>query len=325
MAATEKALNGERPAVLIAGPTASGKSRAALAIARACGGIVINADAMQCYRELRILTARPSVAEEQEVPHRLYGHRSAREPWSAALFAIEAAAEITAAWQRGVLPVITGGTGLYLRVLEQGLAPFPPVPAEVGQRWRKALRREGLLALHARLAPEDRLAIAPSDPQRVLRALEIAEVTGEPFSVHHGRHAASGVLAGASILRLAVIPDRARLYADIDRRSAAMLAAGALSEVRELVALGLDPALPAMRAIGVEPLAAHLAGLIDCDDALARFQRDSRNLAKRQLTWIRGQMPDFIQVPNAEAAVAAAGQAIAAAAVPPLDASLLRG
>jgi tRNA dimethylallyltransferase len=325
MAATEKALNGERPAVLIAGPTASGKSRAALAIARACGGIVINADAMQCYRELRILTARPSVAEEREVPHRLYGHRSAREPWSAALFAIEAAAEITAAWQRGVLPVITGGTGLYLRVLEQGLAPFPPVPAEVRQRWRQALRRDGVLALHARLAPEDRLAIRPSDPQRVLRALEIAEVTGEPFSVHHGRHAASGILAGASILRLAVIPDRARLYADIDRRSAAMMAAGALSEVRELVALSLDPALPAMRAIGVEPLAAHLAGLIDGDDALARFQRDSRNLAKRQLTWIRGQMPDFIQVPNAEAAVAAAGQALAAAAVPPLDASLLRG
>ena len=311
--------------MLIAGPTASGKSRAALAIARACGGIVINADAMQCYRELRILTARPSVAEEQEVPHRLYGHRSAREPWSAALFAIEAAAEIIAAWQRGVLPVITGGTGLYLRVLEQGLAPFPPVPAEVRQRWRQALRRDGVLALHARLAPEDRLAIRPSDPQRVLRALEIAEVTGEPFSVHHGRHAASGILAGASILRLAVIPDRALLYADIDRRSAAMMAAGALSEVRELLALGLDPALPAMRAIGVEPLAAHLAGLIDGDDALARFQRDSRNLAKRQLTWIRGQMPDFIQVPNAEAAVAAAGQALAAAAVPPLDASLLRG
>jgi tRNA dimethylallyltransferase len=324
MATMDGALSGERPALLIAGPTASGKSRAALRIARAFGGIVINADAMQCYRELRILTARPSMAEEAEVPHRLYGHRSAGEPWSAGIFAAEAAAEITAAWQHKVLPVITGGTGLYLKVLEQGLAPFPPIPAAVRQRWREALRRDGVLALHARLAPEDRLAIRPSDPQRVLRALEIAEVTGEPFSVHHDRHAASGILSGATILRLAIVPDRARLYEQIDRRSATMIAAGALAELREFLALGLDPALPAMRAVGVEPLAAHLAGAIDADEALARIQRLSRNLAKRQLTWIRGQMSHFMQVPSAEAAIDAVSRVLGAT-VPPLDESLARG
>ena len=119
---------------------------------------------MQCYRELGILTARPSAAEEREVPHRLYGHRSAREPWSAGIFSAEAAAEITAAWQRQALPVITGGTGLYLRVLEHGLTSFPPIPAEIRQRWREALRRDGVVALHSRLAPEDRQAIRPDRP-----------------------------------------------------------------------------------------------------------------------------------------------------------------
>jgi tRNA dimethylallyltransferase len=324
MAATGSALLGENPAVLIAGPTASGKSRAALAIARACGGVVINADAMQCYRELGILTARPSAAEEREVPHRLYGHRSAREPWSAGIFAAEAAAEITAAWQRQALPVITGGTGLYLRVLEHGLTAFPPIPAEIRQRWHEALRRDGVGALHSRLAPEDRQAIRPSDPQRVLRALEVAEVTGEPLSARHARHAVAGILSGASLLRLAIVPDRARLYERIDRRAADMIAAGGLGEVRQLLALDLDPALPAMRAVGVEPLAAQLAGTIDQDEALARMQQHSRNLAKRQLTWIRGQMSDFLQVPTADAAVDAAGRALGAS-MPALDESLPRG
>jgi tRNA dimethylallyltransferase len=316
MAESGAANAGKGPAVLIAGPTASGKSRAALAIARAFGGVIVNADAMQCYRELRILTARPSAADERQVPHRLYGHRSAAEPWSAGIFAGEAAAEIAAAWQRRALPVITGGTGLYLRVLETGLAPFPPVPAIVRRRWREALRRDGVGALHARLAPEDRLAIRPSDPQRVLRALEIQEVTGEPFSVHHGRQAAAGPLAGAALIRIAIIPDRLTLYDHIDRRAAAMLDAGALSEVEDLLALGLDPSLPAMRAIGVEALAAHLSGAGDRAEALARLQQESRNLAKRQLTWIRGRMPDFPTVPTAEQAVTLARSALDAMASP---------
>ncbi len=302
--------------MLIAGPTASGKSRAALAIARACGGVVINADAMQCYGELKILTARPSDADEAQVPHRLYGHRRAAEPWSAAIFADEAAAEIAAAWQRQSLPVIAGGTGLYLRVLERGLAPFPPIPELVRRRWREALQRDGVAALHSRLTPKDRLAIRPSDPQRVLRALEIQEVTGEPFSVHHERHTATGPLAAANVIRIAIMPDRSTLYDHIDRRSAAMMDAGALAEVRELLALGLDPALPAMRAIGVEAFAAHLAGAIDRGEALARFQRESRNLAKRQLTWIRGQMSDFLSVASAEAAVALAGETLERVASP---------
>src|SRR5262245_24312115 len=226
MAATESASGEKGRAVLIAGPTASGKSRAALAIARACDGVVINADAMQCYRELRILTARPSDADEAQVPHRLFGHRRADEPWSAGIFFGEAAAEIAAAWQRRSLPVSGGGTGLYLRVLEMGLAPFPPISEMVRRRWREALRRDGVAALHARLSPEDRLVIRPSDPQRVLRALEIQEVTGEPFSLHHERHMAIGSLADADILRIAIVPDRSMLYDQIDRRSAAMMDAG---------------------------------------------------------------------------------------------------
>ena len=154
----------ERRAVLIAGPTASGKSRAALAIARAFGGVsVINADAMQCYRELKILTARPSDADAAQVPHRLYGHRRAAEPWSAGIFADEAAAEIAARARRS-LPVIAGGTGLYLRALERGPAPFPPIPDMVRRCWREALRRDGVAALHARLTPEDRLAIWSERP-----------------------------------------------------------------------------------------------------------------------------------------------------------------
>jgi tRNA dimethylallyltransferase len=325
MVATRSLSCEERRAVLIAGPTASGKSRAALAIARAFGGVVINADAMQCYRELKILTARPSDADAAQVPHRLYGHRRAAEPWSAGIFADEAAAEIAAARARRSLPVIAGGTGLYLRALERGLAPFPPIPDMVRRRWREALRRDGVAALHARLTPEDRLAIRPSDPQRVLRALEIHEVTGEPFSVHHGRHTASGILAGAGVIRIAIIPDRATLYDQIDRRSAAMMDAGALCEVKDLLALGLAPSLPAMRAIGVEALAAHLAGTIDQGDALARFQRESRNLAKRQLTWIRGQMTDFLTVATAEQAVALASDLLGPHGRPPLDGSPARG
>jgi tRNA dimethylallyltransferase len=316
MAATESLSGREGRAVLIAGPTASGKSRAALAIARAFGGVVINADAMQCYGELKILTARPSDADEAQVPHRLYGHRRAAEPWSAGIFADEAAAEIAAAWHRQSLPVIAGGTGLYLRVLERGLAPFPPIPEMVRRRWREALQRDGVAALHARLMPADRLAIAPSDPQRVLRALEIQEVTGEPFAVHHERHTATGSLAGADIIRIAIIPDRSTLYDHIDRRSAAMMDAGALAEVRNLLALALDPSLPAMRAIGVEAFTAHLAGAIDQGEALARFQRESRNLAKRQLTWIRGQMSDFLTVATAEEAVALASEALERVASP---------
>ena len=323
MATTGSALLGENPAVLIAGPTASGKSRAALAIARAFGGVVINADAMQCYRELGILTARPSAAEEREVPHRLYGHRSAREPWSAGIFAAEAAAQITAAWQRQALPVITGGTGLYLRVLEHGHA----VSAHPG-RDPPALARGAAAGRRRCPAFPPGAGGSPGHPPERsaagVRALEVAEVTGEPFSAHHARHAASGILRGASLLRLAIVPDRARLYERIDRRAADMIAAGGLGEVRQLLALELDPALPAMRAVGVEALAAQLAGAIDQGGALARMQQHSRNLAKRQLTWIRGQMSDFLQVSTAEAAVEAAGRALGAS-VPALDESLPRG
>ena len=211
MATTGSALLGENPAVLIAGPTASGKS------ARRAGHRPgLRRHRHQCrrhaiYRELGILTARPSAAEEREVPHRLYGHRSAREPWSAGSLPPKPPPRSRPRWQRQALPVITGGTGLYLGCWSEGLTPFPPIPAEIRQRWREALRRDGVVALHSRLAPEDRQAIRPERS-----AAGCCARSRSPRSPA-GRRApcpscGPGDSRGSSLLRLAIVPDRARLY-----------------------------------------------------------------------------------------------------------------
>ncbi len=299
--------SGRRRAILIAGPTASGKSAAALELARALGGVIVNADAMQVYRELEVLSARPGPEAERLAPHRLFGHVPAAEPYSAALWLADARQALDQAWGQGRVAIVVGGTGLYFRSLEQGLSDIPDVAPEVRAKWRQALAEHGAEALHRDLAaraPEEALRLRPSDGQRIARALEVLETTGEPLGVHHERGSPSGALEGAEVLRLSIVPERAALYRRCDERFLKMMEQGALDEVRRLLTLGLDPALPAMRAIGVAPLARHLAGALSLDEAIATAQRETRNYAKRQLTWLRHQMPKFETVNDAAALTA---------------------
>lgn len=282
-----------RPVLLIAGPTASGKSALALEAAEALGGTIINADSMQVYRELRILTARPSPAEEVRVPHRLYGVLPAREPCSAARWRAMALAAIAEAQSAGRLPVVVGGTGLYLRALQRGLAPVPEVPAEVRRRARERHAHHGGAALHGELARRDpRMAarLAPGDSQRLVRAWEVLEATGRSLAEWQSEasEAAPPELAFHTVL---LLPAKAEVDAAVDTRFVRMLEAGATCEVRRLLALDLDPALPVMRAVGVPELAGYLRGEISLEAAVARAQQRSRQLAKRQLTWFRHQTP----------------------------------
>jgi len=298
-----------RRAILIAGPTASGKSAAALDLAQAFDGVIVNADALQVYAELEVLSARPTPEDRQLAPHRLFGHVPASQTYSVSRWLADARQALDDAWGHGRTAVVVGGTGLYFRSLDHGLADVPDVPTEIRARWREALAERGSEALHQELvvrAPEEGRRLRPTDGQRIARALEVLEATGEPLAVHHARGAASGPLAGADVCRIAIVPDRAALYRRCDARFVQMMEQGALDEVERLVALDLDPALPAMRAIGVRALARYLAGEIDRDEAMRVAQRETRNYAKRQLTWLRHQMPAFQQVDDAGAAVASA-------------------
>ncbi len=272
-------------ALLIAGPTASGKSALALKLARERGGVIVNADAMQVYGELRILTARPSAAEEVQIPHRLYGHVPGRESYSVARWLTDARREIEAAWGRGLLPVITGGTGLYFRALERGLAAIPPIDAAVREKWRCF---DGDVHTElTRLDPEAAARLEPNDRQRLIRALEVIEVTGHPLSHWQAMAQQSAVLTGVEAERVFADVPRAELYARAEARFDAMITAGAIEEVRPL--LDYDPALPMMKAIGVPEFAAHLRGEIELDEAVARAKTATRHYIKRQFTWWRGQ------------------------------------
>jgi tRNA dimethylallyltransferase len=282
--------DGRPKALIVAGPTASGKSALALALARRLGGTVINADSMQVYRELRILTARPTPAEEADVPHRLYGVRPAAEAASVAWWraaALEAMAEARA---EGRLPILTGGTGLYVLSLTEGLSAIPPVPGPARAEARSLLADLGAPALHARLAdadPETAATLRPGDSQRVARAWEVWRGTGRGLLAW--QRSGEGHTGPAPWRFAAVLldPPRDRLRAAIAARLDAMLAAGALEEVRALVALGLDPALPAMRAHGVPELAAHLAGRMTLEEARHRTALNIGQYTKRQATWFR--------------------------------------
>jgi tRNA dimethylallyltransferase len=277
-----------RPAVIVAGPTASGKSGLALAIARAFDGVVINADSMQVYRELRILTARPGEAELALVPHRLYGVLAAAERCSAGRWRqmAEAAAE-----EAGRLPVFAGGTGLYLRALSEGLAEIPPVPREVAAAGAAKLAALGAPGLHAELAALDPVMagrLAPGDSQRIYRAWTVRRATGRSLAEWQ----AAPPSGGRPCLTIALTPPREALYAACDARFARMVEQGAVEEVRALLALDLDPALPAMRAVGVRELAGVVAGKESLQTAVGAAQQATRRYAKRQMTWIRHQMPE---------------------------------
>ncbi len=275
--------------VVIAGPTASGKSQLALALAEAYGGTVINADSMQVYRDLRILTARPDESACARAPHRLYGVLDAAEACSAARWRAMALAEIAAARASGRLPIVVGGTGLYIEALLEGIAPVPDIPAPVREAARALHAALGGAGFHALLAardPEMAARLAPGDSQRLIRAFEVIEATGVSLAEWRRRHPAGAGLAGPA-LRLLLSPPRSALYAACDARVPAMIAAGALDEVAALKQRGLDPALPAMKALGVRPLLRHLAGEIDRETAVAAVQQETRRYAKRQSTWFR--------------------------------------
>jgi tRNA dimethylallyltransferase len=281
--------------ILVGGPTASGKSGLALALAEAFGGWVINADSMQVYRDLRIVTARPGPEEEARAPHRLYGALDAAELCSAARWRDMALAEMAAARAAGAMPILVGGTGLYFRALTQGLAEVPPIPDDVRQQARALHRELGGAAFHRLLAerdPEAAARLAAGDTQRMLRAYEVVAATGTPLGEWQRRGSAGG-LAGPR-LELVLVPPRQALYPACDARFAAMLESGAEDEVRALLARRLDPALPVMKAVGVREIAAALAGEIPREEVLARGGQATRNYAKRQYTWFRHQMPHAI-------------------------------
>ena len=276
------------PLALIAGPTASGKSALALALAEQRPSIIINADAMQVYRDLRVVTARPSLRDESRHTHALFGDVDGGTPWSAATWARTAQAVIAAAHAEGRLPILVGGSGLYVRTLLEGIAPVPDIDPAV----RAAVRAMPVADAHAVLMREDIAAaarLAPADTTRVARALEVVRATGMPLA-HWQRERCGGIARSVRLAPLVLAPAREELFARIDARFAIILGEG-LDEVTALLARHLDPALPVMRAIGVREVAALLAGRCDQAGALAAGRLASRQYAKRQTTWFARQSP----------------------------------
>jgi tRNA dimethylallyltransferase len=282
-------------AVLIAGPTASGKSALALELAEKTGGVVINTDSMQVYRDLRIITARPTPAEEWRVPHSLYGHVDAAVNFSAGAWVTDAADVLAEVRAQKRLPIFVGGSGLYFKALTRGLSAVPPIPAEVREAVRARLERDGVEALHAELARRDPVAaerLKPRDRTRIARALEVIEATGRSLTDWH-REGLPPLLPRGEFSALFLAPDREQLYARIDARFGAMLDAGALEEVAALASRNLDPLLPAMKAHGVPALIRHVRGENTIEEAAEIGRADTRHYAKRQFTWFRHQLPEF--------------------------------
>ncbi|HCB75411.1 MAG TPA: tRNA (adenosine(37)-N6)-dimethylallyltransferase MiaA [Sphingomonas bacterium] len=275
---------------LIAGPTASGKSALAIALAQRTGGTVINADSAQVYRDLRILSARPSAEEEASVPHRLFGYIDGAQSCSAAQWAADARAEIAAAHAAGSLPILVGGTGLYLRTLLDGIAPVPAIDPTI----REAVRALPVAEAHAALSREDPDAarrLAPADTTRVARALEVVRSTGRALKAWQAARE-GGIADHVTLAPLILLPDREWLFARCDARLAAMFDEGGIEEVRALLARTEVPNDASVRrAIGVPEIAAMLAGQIDREEALDHARLSTRQYAKRQYTWFRNQPP----------------------------------
>jgi tRNA dimethylallyltransferase len=282
-------------AVLIAGPTASGKSALALELAQKTGGLVINTDSMQVYRDLRIITARPTAEEDALVPHRLYGHVDASTNYSAGAWVAAAEKALNEARAANRLPIFVGGTGLYFKALTRGLSAVPPILPEIRENVRARLERDGVEALHAELGRRDPVSaerLKPRDRTRIARALEVVEATGRALPDWH-REGLPALLPPGNFTALFIAPERDQLYARIDARFDAMLEAGALKEVERLAARKLDPLLPAMKAHGVPALIRYLNGEIALEAAAEIARADTRHYAKRQFTWFRHQLPEF--------------------------------
>lgn len=289
-------------AILIAGPTASGKSALALRLAEQQGGEVINADSMQVYKDLKIVTACPSEADESRAPHHLYGYLDGEEVCSAARWAHDAATMIDLVQARGALPIIVGGTGLYFRALVEGLSDMPDIPGHIRQSVRARIIKEGPEALHrdlSKLDPDTAARLAPLDQQRLARALEVYEATGRPISAYQ-KDIQPGPLSSADqagrVKKLVIDWPRADLYARCDQRFDQMLEAGAEAEVSKLLERGLPADRPVMKALGVPELADLIRGLSTMEDARARAQMQTRRFAKRQTTWFKNQTPDWVRI-----------------------------
>lgn len=303
-------------AILIAGATASGKSALALALARRIGGTIINADSMQVYEDLAIITARPSAADERAAPHLLYGFVSGREAYSVGRYVTDCTRALAACLKDGRVPIIVGGTGLYFKAILSGLAPVPDIPESIRTHWRGEMARAGPLALHRLLATRDpRMArqLRPSDPQRIVRALEVLDATGRSLAAWQEERGTPVVAPGAAV-RIVLDVGREELIARAEARLEAMIAAGVVEEVRALVAKGYPPDVPVLRAVGVAPFAAHAAGLMPLEKAREITLTETRAYIKRQLTWIRGQMADWTSLKPADAP--AFLEALPAAAAP---------
>jgi tRNA dimethylallyltransferase len=286
-------------AVLIAGPTASGKSAAALALAEQIGGVVINADSMQVYAEAPILTAQPDAAARARVPHLLYGHIPARELYSVGRYAEDAVRALAEARALDKVPVFVGGTGMYFMALEEGLATIPPIPDDVRDAARALLMQIGVIELHKRLAardPETAAGLRNTDPQRTLRAWEVIEATGRPL-VAWQREPAEPILRDMKLARILLDPPRERLRAAIAARFETMVETG-LDEARAME--GLDPSLPAAKLLGLRQLQALARGEMDRQAAVAEAVTATRQFAKRQMTWFRGRMPHYLRLDPVE-------------------------
>jgi tRNA dimethylallyltransferase len=259
------------------------------------GGIVINADSMQVYRELRIISARPSAEDEAAAPHRLYGHVGAATRYSVGAWLNDVAPILAEARREGRLAIVVGGTGLYFKALTEGLTSVPPIPAEVRLDVARQAAEVETGTLHERLAtvdPEDAATIRPSDRSRIVRALEVCATTGMSLAALHRQQSGAPLVDGTAE-RIVVAPQPSELHRRIAQRAEAMVHHGAIDEVQALASLGLDPAQPAMKAIGVRELLAHVAGKLSLDEAVAAMKTETRRYAKRQMTWIRNQMGDW--------------------------------
>jgi tRNA dimethylallyltransferase len=293
-------------AILIAGPTASGKSALALTLGRKLGGAIINADSMQVYRDLRIITARPTQTEETRAPHRLYGHVDAAENYSVGRWCADAASALADTSRVGRIAIVVGGTGLYFKALTQGLAAVPPIPEEIRAEVRARLAREGIAALHAELArrdPRSAARLMPGDRARITRALEVVLATGRSLVDWH-RDGMPAVVDAARATKIFLAPEREELLRRINARFDAMLSGGAIEEVRALAARNLDPELPAMKAHGVPWLIRYFRGEFTLAEAAEGGKRDTRQYTKRQATWFRNQLPDWEWIKPEHAAAA---------------------
>jgi len=290
------------PVLLIHGPTASGKSALALRAARAVDGEIVNADALQLYADLRALSARPTDDEMDGIPHHLFGVVDGADGWSVGRWARAASPLLDEIRGRGRVPVVVGGTGLYFKALTEGLADIPPTPAAVRTGVGKTFDDLGEARFRELLASFDPVAearIAPGDRMRLSRAMEVLEATGKPLTAWQAE--TSPALPADAWRAVVIEPEREALYARCDARFDAMLADGALEEVQALIARDLDPDLPVMKAVGVRELSAHLRGDLSLAEAADTARRETRRYAKRQLTWLRNQTPDWPRITQTDA------------------------